>query len=684
MSRTIASKVHALAAVLAVVAAVLVGPWAGPASAAGGDVGFRDFSYTGASAPSVDKPESKLWFAQGSWWGVLFNSGSASFDVYRLDRAAESWVDTGVVVDRRANSQADVLWDGSHLLIASHVVAADSSVAAAGHPAYLTRLSPAGSGWSVDAGFPVVISDYSCESLTIDEDSAGLVWATWTQAKQVEVAVSAGPVGGAGVAFGAPFAVPVAGASGLTADDISALVATGNHKIVVVWSNQAVGAVYYAVHNDGQDPSVWHGGAAVSGPHIADDHLNLKSLQSDAAGRVYAAVKTSLNDPSNANPNDPLINLMVYTPSLANWRSYPFSTVADSQTRPILLLDDEHQVVHMFATGPSSAGTVAYQGTIYEKTTAMGAPSFPPGEGTPVIRDGASAAMNNATSTKQPVNSSTGLVVLASNDATRYYWHADESLGGASPPPAAPVAGFTASPASGAAPLAVSFTDTSTGAPTTWAWDFGDGGTSTAQNPSHTFAAGSYTVTLTASNAGGQSTAKQTITASAPTSSPQVLFRVNAGGPAVSGTPAWGADTSGSPSPYLTTAANTGVESSSHSIDLSDASVPAGTPMSVFQTGRYDPVGKTDMTWSFPVSPGQYTVKLFFAETYFTSAGSRVFNVAINNQTVLSNFDVYAAVGANKGLVKSFSVNATGNAVQILFTHVVQNPDVRAVEIDSA
>ena len=50
----------------------------------------------------------------------------------------------------------------------------------------------------------------------------------------------------------------------------------------------------------------------------------------------------------------------------------------------------------------------------------------------------------------------------------------------------APTASFTASPTSGTAPLNVQFTDTSTGAPTSWAWDFGDGGTSTSQSPSHT------------------------------------------------------------------------------------------------------------------------------------------------------------------------------------------------------
>jgi len=70
--------------------------------------------------------------------------------------------------------------------------------------------------------------------------------------------------------------------------------------------------------------------------------------------------------------------------------------------------------------------------------------------------------------------------------------------------PVAPVAAFTGSPTSGTVPLTVTFTDQSSGAPTSWSWTFGDGGTSTAQNPVYTYnATGTYTVTLTATNAVG-------------------------------------------------------------------------------------------------------------------------------------------------------------------------------------
>lgn len=98
-----------------------------------------------------------------------------------------------------------------------------------------------------------------------------------------------------------------------------------------------------------------------------------------------------------------------------------------------------------------------------------------------------------------------------------------------------PVAAFSGTPTSGYAPLAVAFTDASTNSPTSWAWTFGDGGTSTAQNPSHTYtAAGSYTVTLTATNAYGSDGETKTgyVTVTTPPTNPPVA--------AFSGTPTSG------------------------------------------------------------------------------------------------------------------------------------------------
>jgi len=64
-----------------------------------------------------------------------------------------------------------------------------------------------------------------------------------------------------------------------------------------------------------------------------------------------------------------------------------------------------------------------------------------------------------------------------------------------------PVADFSTDTLSGCAPLEVCFTDLSTGEPTSWYWEFGDGGTSTEQNPCYTYGQpGCYTVTLTVAN----------------------------------------------------------------------------------------------------------------------------------------------------------------------------------------
>ncbi|HWO56429.1 MAG TPA: S8 family serine peptidase [bacterium] len=69
-------------------------------------------------------------------------------------------------------------------------------------------------------------------------------------------------------------------------------------------------------------------------------------------------------------------------------------------------------------------------------------------------------------------------------------------------PPCDVTANFTGAPTSGNVPLTVNFTDASTGPVTSWSWDFGDGGASTAQNPSHVYsAAGTYTVSLTVTTA---------------------------------------------------------------------------------------------------------------------------------------------------------------------------------------
>lgn len=129
---------------------------------------------------------------------------------------------------------------------------------------------------------------------------------------------------------------------------------------------------------------------------------------------------------------------------------------------------------------------------------------------------------------------------------------------------------------------------------------------------------------------------------------------------------------------------NTGNEfSSSANVDLGGVNAPA--PEGVYQTVRWAPSFYYSL---LNLTPGAaYVVRLHFAELSFTGPGQRVFNVAINGTNVLSNFDVFAAAGAqNKAVVKEFPITGSANgSLSIAFSRGgVDNPEIAGIEIYSA
>jgi hypothetical protein len=162
------------------------------------------------------------------------------------------------------------------------------------------------------------------------------------------------------------------------------------------------------------------------------------------------------------------------------------------------------------------------------------------------------------------------------------------------------------------------------------------------------------------------------------------MYRVNNGGPALTGAPEWAVDTVASPSPHRV-AGGAKTSFTGATIDLTHPSVPSGTPMALFQTERWDPAGSPEMAWSFPTTPGAYEVRLFFAETFGPNflVGARVFDVGLEGATVLDNFDVFAEAGAQRGIVKTFTVQADAD-IDLSFGHVVQNPIINGIEIRAA
>ena len=155
-----------------------------------------------------------------------------------------------------------------------------------------------------------------------------------------------------------------------------------------------------------------------------------------------------------------------------------------------------------------------------------------------------------------------------------------------------------------------------------------------------------------------------------------VIARVNGGGPlvvATDGGPDWLAD-----SGFV----NPGAFYTSPDSVSPDASVPPGTPLTLFQSERWDRPAAPDMSWTVAVDAGtQYEVRLYFAEIWFPGGGSRIFDVSIDGSPFLVAFDIAAEVGADVGTMRSAVVTASSSTLVVDFAHVLQNPKISAIEI---
>jgi beta-xylosidase len=112
-----------------------------------------------------------------------------------------------------------------------------------------------------------------------------------------------------------------------------------------------------------------------------------------------------------------------------------------------------------------------------------------------------------------------------------------------------------------------------------------------------------------------------------------------------------------------------------------DVSQVGSVPAAVFQSERYGA-----FSYSIPrVAGSAQTVTLYFAETYLTAAGQRLFNVSINGATVLSSFDIYAAAGGqNKAIAKTFGTTANSSGqVVIQLTTGTENPKINGIMVAS-
>jgi uncharacterized repeat protein (TIGR01451 family) len=376
------------------------------------DVGWIDHSFAAAGVvnPSAEKPQSKLWFQDGLWWGALYEPSASAFTIHRFDWATDTWINTSTVIDAREDAYIDTLWDGSRLYTISHGISSGTAADSAEVRRYsynsLTQT------YSLDAGFPVTVSTGGMEAAVIAKDSTNTLWITFTQNGDIYVSHS----NGADNIWVAPYILPFVSEADAQVDDISSIIRFGGNKIGVMWSNQNTEAFYFAVHVDGTADTLWTLEIALQGPYIADDHINLKT---DSAGRIYAAVKTSVGDNPAALPTESLVRLLVRQPSAA-WAWYNVGRVSESHTRPLVLIDEATASIFVFATLPTGSST---QGEIRYKESRMSSIAFVEGAGTQFIYNSAHEFINNVSSTKQNITCASGVLVIADDNGNNFYHH---------------------------------------------------------------------------------------------------------------------------------------------------------------------------------------------------------------------------------------------------------------------
>ena len=372
------------------------------ASAAQAAVGVQDFSYADASpinphqptAPTGEKPQSKLWFNDGIWWGSIWSK--TKYTIQRYD-VSGTWVDTGVTIDPRDKSQADMLWDGTHLYAISNVHEASSTL----DPAvrlYRFSYNAATKSYTSDWANPVIIfqpsSTSDLETVAIDKDSTGVLWATFTYANSPGNCVTpatcpngrsvytAHSVVGNDSVWSAPAVLPRR-ASGQR---------LGQRRLVDRALRQqdrrdVLGSGARSGHGVSADHQLHRrllrrprrrpvrrrldaGDRAPGQAQASDDHINLKAAPD---GRLYAAVKTSSNDAGSPVATDPLIYLLERTTRAPGRR--PVQHGGSEETRSQILLDPAHGVIYQFATHPPTGRTRPAAGST-ARSRAWSSPSF--------------------------------------------------------------------------------------------------------------------------------------------------------------------------------------------------------------------------------------------------------------------------------------------------------------------
>jgi hypothetical protein len=355
-------------------------------------------------APTRPESQSKLWFHAGAWWALLLEPTGRTVRVFEL-MPDHTWRPTSAVVTTDAGDVGDALHDGDTVHVANRH--GDGSL-------YYVRLTfdPATRDYRADP--PRLVGDHGGRSAaTIAKDTTGRLWIGYATSIRVVVAYSDD-----GLTWSANIALSVRVASGPS--EMAALVSYDD-RVGILWSDQLTGSFEFASHRDGDDPALWTREQALAGQGLADDHVSIRRVDGEAGDTLVAAIKTSQGDVTEAL-DAPLIEVLVRTPD-GRWTSVPVSTVGDGLNDPVLTVDPGTRTLHLFASR---------QGSIVTKQASLDDLRFPTGIGS-VFLTGAAGGVFNPTTSKDPVDPSSGLVVLASDITSHGYRHAEAPIGDGQP-----------------------------------------------------------------------------------------------------------------------------------------------------------------------------------------------------------------------------------------------------------
>jgi hypothetical protein len=99
----------------------------------------------------------------------------------------------------------------------------------------------------------------------------------------------------------------------------------------------------------------------------------------------------------------------------------------------------------------------------------------------------------------------------------------------------------------------------------------------------------------------------------------------------------------------------------------------------LYQSERW---GADGFQYQFPVDNGTYQVTLYFAELYFETSGMRRFDVTVENQTVITDLDIFVEAGAFTAAARTFNASVADGVLNIRFIPgAVENPKVNAISV---